>query len=65
MLVSYHITMWCHNPEEYDLILHCHENPRFCIQFVYNIMLTLFHKLSHMVYHVVSWLLFECEVSVC
>jgi hypothetical protein len=26
MLVSYHNTTWHHNPEEFDLNLHCHEN---------------------------------------
>jgi hypothetical protein len=24
--IYYHITMWHHNPEDYILILHCHEN---------------------------------------
>jgi hypothetical protein len=25
-LVSYHNTAWCHNPEDFDLDIHCHEN---------------------------------------
>jgi hypothetical protein len=25
-LVSYHTTIWCHNPEDLDLKLHCYEN---------------------------------------
>jgi len=29
-LVSYHITTWCHNPEDHNLNLHCCENPKSC-----------------------------------
>jgi hypothetical protein len=29
MVVSCHVTMWYHNPEDHDLNLHCHENPKF------------------------------------
>jgi len=25
-LVSYNVTAWCHNSEDYNLNLHCHEN---------------------------------------
>jgi len=29
-LVSYHDTIQCHNPEDLDLNLHCHENIKSC-----------------------------------
>jgi hypothetical protein len=32
LLVSYCITGWCHNPDNFDLNLHCHENLTSCIQ---------------------------------
>jgi hypothetical protein len=25
-IVSYHITTWCHNPEDHNMNLQCHEN---------------------------------------
>jgi hypothetical protein len=35
-LVSHHITTWYHNPEDCNMILHCHENSRVKTRHTYN-----------------------------
>jgi len=31
-IVSYHITTWCHNPEDHNMNLQCHENLKSCLR---------------------------------
>jgi len=33
-LVSYHITAWCHNPDDNNMNFHHHENFKSCIRLI-------------------------------
>jgi len=54
-MISYHITTWCHNPEDQNLNLHCHENFNFHkYQLIFVSLLCVIYSSHAGVYHL--WL---------